>query len=249
MPDRPGVTVTETARADADRLRLSEQTLLTTLDRPPHGVLSASPLNTLLLGLLTAGLAPAWINASKLAGLVRLRRDRVDGVAHWMTVRVGLHAADPVTASATGVAGAMAVAAKLCAAGALLTAIFAVWQEDLSLHRLWFADPLRGPVPTGGQVAFLGFVSSRTRWSGSGRTCTPGPGDGFWRRSRRRSQGRRVVRRARGDGVLLPCRPSRRRCSGSSVSRGRCRCCWRLRSCGRWLGVTNGNCISSSLNF
>ncbi len=131
---------------------LLTSTLLTTLDRTPPEATQGHVWQTFVLGLATAGLGPAWINASCLRTAVRWRRDVLGHVADW--ARLDGKAGDEAKDHAAKV---LALAAQAVALAAGLAAVMHLVIGE-PLWRLWLVDPFRGSEPKPPQMAFLGLI-------------------------------------------------------------------------------------------
>lgn len=154
MPEAKPLTVKEIGSRQRGGLKLSEEALLTTLDRPAHPSLVPTTMRTLLLGLIGFGVVTAIANAFRLIRADAWRSDRLDDVTRWLDIR-GLSKVRPTSTSARW-CGRMAIVSGFLAMASAFAFYFA---ERGDLWQLWFIDPFRGPEPTAALMAFLGFVS------------------------------------------------------------------------------------------
>lgn len=136
--------------------RLS-RTLVAALERPVPEALPPSAANVALLGLLTAGLLPAWSMAARFRDALRWRHHLVEHVGEWIKVNLGDDEARPIARTSRP---KLEKWLNFAASGSALVAVVsAVWIVVMSPSRaglLWYADPFRGPMPTLAQIVFVG---------------------------------------------------------------------------------------------
>ena len=145
------MTPPETIAADSTATGLTRGLAHVLEGRPPANAVAPGVGSTLLLGLLTAGLWPAWSMPAKLRNAARWRANLASDLHDWRRLERGETGdlpADPLTRPLSVIASALAVVAALAA-------VWVVLDDPHGLGRLWYSDPIRGDYPTLALAAFV----------------------------------------------------------------------------------------------
>jgi len=177
VPPAASPTIRTLASRDGNPPPLpSDRGLITHLERPVPAPLRTSPARAMLVGLLTAGLLPAWTLSRRLRAASRWRRGLADEVAMWLRSR-GRDDAELARRSEGRLVAWCATIGSLAAVVAAFAAAWVVADDATPVWRLWVVDPFRGPEPTPPQIAFLGLVgaSLASTWLGVNLHARAGP--------------------------------------------------------------------------